>query len=68
MSDAPRHALLIGDSRVEGDGWMPVVSPLDGATIAEVAAAGPGHVDAAVEAARAALPGWAATPPLERGR
>lgn len=68
MSDAPRHPLLIGDARPEGEGWMQVVSPLDGATIAEVAAAGPAQVDAAVAAARGALPGWAATPPLARAQ
>lgn len=68
MSTPPRLPLLIGDDAVEGDGWMPVVSPLDGATVAEVAAATPEHVDRAVAAARAALPGWAATPPLERAR
>jgi len=66
MAAVPRRSLIIGDAHVEGDGWMPVVSPLTDETVAEVAAAGPEAVDAAVAAARAALPGWAATPPLER--
>ena len=35
-------------------------SPIDGARLAEVAAAGPADVDAAVAAARAAFPAWAA--------
>ncbi|MCS0602020.1 aldehyde dehydrogenase family protein [Streptomyces sp. LP11] len=43
-----------------------VVNPADERVIARVPAAGPGDVDTAVRAARAALPGWAATPPAER--
>jgi acyl-CoA reductase-like NAD-dependent aldehyde dehydrogenase len=66
MSAIPRHPLIVGDQRPEGQGWMPVVSPHDGRTIAEVAAATPEHVDAAVAAARAALPDWAGTAPLQR--
>ena len=68
MSAPPRHPLIIGDGRPEGAaGWMPVASPHDGTVIAEVAAATAEDVDRAVAAARAALPAWAATPPLERG-
>ncbi|HMM48409.1 MAG TPA: aldehyde dehydrogenase family protein, partial [Miltoncostaeaceae bacterium] len=40
--------------------------PHDEAVISRVAAAGRADVDAAVATARAALPGWAGTPPLER--
>ncbi|WKE72518.1 aldehyde dehydrogenase family protein [Streptomyces sp. WP-1] len=56
-------------------GWRPaarpdevieVVNPADEQVIARVPAAGPQDVDAAVRAARAALPGWAATAPAER--
>ncbi|MFF8994393.1 aldehyde dehydrogenase family protein [Streptomyces sp. NPDC014983] len=43
-----------------------VVNPADEQVIARVPAGGPEDVDAAVRAARAALPGWAATPPAER--
>ncbi|MFR9792034.1 aldehyde dehydrogenase family protein [Streptomyces sp. MB22_4] len=43
-----------------------VVNPADERVIARVPAGGPEDVDAAVRAARAALPGWAATPPAER--
>lgn len=43
-----------------------VRNPADGTLIATVPAGGPEDVDAAVRAARAAFPGWAATPPAER--
>ncbi|MGW5772251.1 aldehyde dehydrogenase family protein [Streptomyces longwoodensis] len=43
-----------------------VVDPVDEQVIARVPAAGAEDVDAAVRAARAALPGWAATAPSER--
>ncbi|MFF4660317.1 aldehyde dehydrogenase family protein [Streptomyces sp. NPDC001381] len=43
-----------------------VVNPADEQVIARVPAGNAVDVDAAVRAARAALPGWAATPPAER--
>ncbi|WP_256104731.1 aldehyde dehydrogenase family protein [Streptomyces sp. ODS05-4] len=43
-----------------------VVNPADEQVIAHVPAGGAEDVDAAVRAARAALPGWAATVPAER--
>ena len=43
-----------------------VRNPADGSLLATVPAGGAEEVDAAVRAARAALPGWAATPPAER--
>ncbi|CAL9565453.1 3-succinoylsemialdehyde-pyridine dehydrogenase [Streptomyces sp. enrichment culture] len=43
-----------------------VVNPADEKVIAQVPAGDAADVDAAVRAARAALPGWAATPPAER--
>ncbi|MEU4110563.1 aldehyde dehydrogenase family protein [Streptomyces sp. NPDC027717] len=43
-----------------------VVNPADEEVIGRVPAGGAADVDAAVRAARAALPGWAATPPAER--
>ncbi|MGW3340189.1 aldehyde dehydrogenase family protein [Streptomyces sp. NPDC001009] len=43
-----------------------VVNPVDEEVIGRVPAGGAADVDAAVRAARAALPGWAATPPAER--
>ncbi|MFF3642233.1 aldehyde dehydrogenase family protein [Streptomyces sp. NPDC002564] len=43
-------------------------SPLDGTPLAEIARGGAAEAGAAVAAARAAFPGWAATPPAERAR
>ncbi|MGW2641505.1 aldehyde dehydrogenase family protein [Streptomyces sp. NPDC001348] len=49
-----------------GSDLIEVVNPADEQVIGRVPAAGAEDVDAAVRAARAALPGWAATPPAER--
>ncbi|MEU7390804.1 aldehyde dehydrogenase family protein [Streptomyces tanashiensis] len=46
---------------------IPVLNPADEQVIGHVPAGTAEDVDAAVRAARAALPGWAATPPAERG-
>ena len=51
-----------GEQRIE------VVSPANGAVIATIPSGAAHDVDAAVAAARAALPGWAATTPAERSR
>ena len=45
-----------------------VYNPATGAVARKVALATPAQVDAAVRAAAAAFPGWAATPPLRRAR
>jgi acyl-CoA reductase-like NAD-dependent aldehyde dehydrogenase len=45
-----------------------VIDPALGKVLAEVSAGTPAHVDAAVAAARAAFPGWSATPDSERQR
>ncbi|GGO51787.1 aldehyde dehydrogenase family protein [Streptomyces lasiicapitis] len=45
---------------------IPVVNPVDEEVIAHVPAGTAADVDAAVRAARAALPAWSATPPAER--
>ncbi|MDX3692996.1 aldehyde dehydrogenase family protein [Streptomyces europaeiscabiei] len=50
-----------------GTGTIEVVNPADEQVIDRVPAGTAEDVDAAVRAARAALPGWAATPPAERG-
>ncbi|MGY3063426.1 aldehyde dehydrogenase (NAD+) [Streptomyces sp. TE3672] len=50
----------------EGRDTIAVVNPADEQVIAEVPAGGAEDVDAAVRAARAALPAWAATAPAER--
>ncbi|WP_407553907.1 aldehyde dehydrogenase family protein [Streptomyces sp. Pv4-95] len=49
-----------------GSGTIDVVNPADGQVIAAVPAGSAQDVDAAVRAARAALPAWAATSPAER--
>src|SRR5579872_2843935 len=48
--------------------WGDVFNPATGEKIRRVALATAGEVDAAVKAAAAAFPGWAATPPLTRAR
>jgi len=54
--------------KAEGGRTLPTLDPATGARTAEIAAAGTGDVEAAVEAARAALPLWRATVPVERAR
>ncbi|MGW0084894.1 aldehyde dehydrogenase family protein [Streptomyces sp. NPDC003393] len=62
------------DGMYIGGAWRPaagpdvieVVNPADEQVIATVPAGTAEDVDAAVRAARAAFPGWAATPPAER--
>ncbi|MFE2042771.1 aldehyde dehydrogenase family protein [Streptomyces sp. NPDC059477] len=49
-----------------GTGYIDVVNPVDEQVIGRVPAGTAEDVDAAVRAARAALPSWAATPPAER--
>ncbi|MFF0031937.1 aldehyde dehydrogenase family protein [Streptomyces avermitilis] len=49
-----------------GPDMIEVVNPVDEQVIGRVPAGTPEDVDAAVRAARAALPVWAATPPVER--
>ena len=44
------------------------INPATGEVLAEIEAAGPAEVEAAVAAARAAQPGWAGTPGAERAR
>ena len=71
MTQLGRKQLLIGGEwrDAEGGRTMPVVNPATEEVIAEVAAASPGDVDAAVAAARAALSGpWGQMPARERGR
>src|SRR5919199_1159822 len=52
----------------EGHDRQAVTNPATGETLADVVLAGRAEVDRAVAAARAAFPGWRATPPLERAR
>jgi aminomuconate-semialdehyde/2-hydroxymuconate-6-semialdehyde dehydrogenase len=56
----------IGGRRVASTTTFEDVSPLDGTVIAEVSRGGQAEVDAAVAAAKAAFPAWAALPVVER--
>lgn len=58
----------IGGTRVASEAAFPDVSPLDGTVIAHIARGGAAEARAAVQAARDAFPGWAATPAAERAR
>lgn len=60
------YPMYIAGKPVETGRTIEVVDPALGEPFAQVAAAGPEHVDAAVAAARVAFPGWAATPGPER--
>ncbi|MER7172089.1 aldehyde dehydrogenase family protein [Streptomyces mesophilus] len=64
----PHEGLYINGAWTPGASTetIEVVNPADEQVIGHVAAAGREDVDAAVRAARAALPDWAATPPAER--
>ncbi|MEU5159315.1 gamma-aminobutyraldehyde dehydrogenase [Streptomyces sp. NPDC020875] len=56
-----------GEIRPGGSGKVqPIVDPASGDTVHRYTTAGPAEVDAAVAAARAALPDWAGATPAER--
>ncbi|MFS2214152.1 5-carboxymethyl-2-hydroxymuconate semialdehyde dehydrogenase [Telluria sp. Tellsp104] len=59
---------LIGGRLVDSRDAFETINPATGEVLATVASAGQAEVDAAVAAAKAAFPGWAATPAKERGR
>ena len=50
----------IGGRRVPSRNRFQTVSPIDGRVLGELAAAGRGEVEAAIDAAESAFPGWAA--------
>ncbi|WP_327312590.1 aldehyde dehydrogenase [Streptomyces sp. NBC_01235] len=58
----------IGGRRVASVETFADHSPIDGAVLGEIARGGPAEAEAAVAAARAAFPGWAATSRAERAR
>ena len=61
------YQLYIGGGWRPGQaGTAPAVSPSSGETFARVAVGGPADVDAAVSAAAAAWPAWAAASPFDR--
>ncbi|MFG1372303.1 5-carboxymethyl-2-hydroxymuconate semialdehyde dehydrogenase [Xanthobacter oligotrophicus] len=59
---------LIGGRDVASAATFETINPATGQVLAEVASGGQAEVDAAVAAAKAAFPGWAATPVKERAR
>lgn len=60
--------MYIGGALVEGQASLDVINPATEDRVATVAAAGLEDVEKALRAARAAAPGWAATPVAERQR
>jgi len=59
-----RH--FINGERVSSEDTFTNVSPIDASALGDIARGGQREVDLAVEAARAAFPGWAATSPADR--
>ena len=65
--DYRSHLFIDGSWRPGGAGaTFPVIDPADGSTLADFAIATDEDCTAAIEAAAAAFPGWAATAPRER--
>lgn len=64
------EGLLVGGAwrSATGGETFATIDPASGIETGRIAAAGPADVDAAVEAAQAALAGWKATVPVERAR
>ena len=59
---------LINGRAVPGTDYFETVNPATQAVLAEVASGGEAEVNAAVAAAKAAFPAWAATPAAERAK
>jgi aldehyde dehydrogenase (NAD+) len=68
VSTSQRVSNYIGGASSDGstDDVIEVVNPATAEVIGTFAASSAADVDQAVRAARAALPGWASTPPSER--
>lgn len=62
------HSIINGKAVAGDKGSQAIFNPATGEQIAEVSLAGAAVVAEAVAAAEAALPAWAATPPLKRAR
>jgi 5-carboxymethyl-2-hydroxymuconic-semialdehyde dehydrogenase len=56
----------IGGQRVASTATFTDISPIDETVLGEISAGGANEVDAAVAAARAAFPAWAAMAPADR--
>jgi succinate-semialdehyde dehydrogenase/glutarate-semialdehyde dehydrogenase len=67
LADTPRQLLIGGAWRDGAKGTLAVVDPSTGKALAEVADASADDARAALDAAVAAAPEWAARPPRERG-
>lgn len=69
-SGYPELCLFVGGARIDAGGrdTIPVIDPATGGQMADLPVATPEDVSAAVDAAAAAFPGWAATSPAERAR
>ena len=63
-----RHRAHHCGKRVTSANRTPVFNPATGEQSAHVASGGAAEIDAAVTAARAAFPAWAATPPAKRAK
>ena len=61
------YRLLINGRLVEGAGTLDVINPATGRTLAVAPRADRAQLDQAVAAAKAAFPGWSATPLKQRG-
>jgi aldehyde dehydrogenase (NAD+) len=67
--DSPRRMLIGGEQVEAADRTLhETLDPATGGVLAQFPAGGTADVDAAVDAARAAQPGWAALVPAERAR
>jgi phenylacetaldehyde dehydrogenase len=60
------QAMLIAGSWQSATHHLPAIDPANGRLLGHIADASPEDIDRAVAAARAALPGWSATPPAQR--
>ncbi|WDA40963.1 aldehyde dehydrogenase family protein [Erythrobacter sp. BLCC-B19] len=60
------YRMLIGGALVEGSATLDVINPATGAPFASVPHASKADADAAIAAAKAAVPGWSAVPFAER--
>ena len=62
------HHFIDGAAVGASERWAPVFNPATGSVSAEVPLADEAMIASAVEAAKGAFKGWAATPPLRRAR
>jgi succinate-semialdehyde dehydrogenase/glutarate-semialdehyde dehydrogenase len=67
LEQVPKQLYIGGEWRDGSEGTLPVEDPSTGETLCDVADASPADAEAALDAAVAAQPGWAAYPPRERG-